>query len=123
MNKGIHGTVLSVRLEIVGERLHAVVAVRTDAGEMVEAHMPDREMSALLPRSVLVGQGRRASLSLLATVQPILARLTEGRQVRVWQFKERWFFSFQPWKGVRFVPDEPAVPAETAVVAEPVPAP
>jgi len=106
MNKGMQGTVLNVRPEIVGERLHAVATVKSNTGETVEAHMPDREMSALLPRSVLLGQGRTAPLSLLRTVQPILARLTEGRQVRVWQFKERWFFSFQAWRGVRFVPDE-----------------
>jgi hypothetical protein len=106
MNKGLRGTVLKVRPEVVAERLHAVATVRADTGETVEAHMPDREMSALLPRSVLLGTGRMAPLSLLSTVQPILARLTEGRQVRVWQFKERWFFSFQAWRGVRFVADQ-----------------
>ena len=105
MKKGMRGMVLGVRPEVVTEHLHAVATVKTDTGETVEAHMPDREMAALLPRSVLLGTGRTAPLSLLSTVQPILTRLTEGRQVRVWQFKERWFFSFQPWRGVRFVAD------------------
>ena len=106
MNKGMRGTVLSVRPDIQAEHLHAVATVRVESGETVEAQMPDREMSALLPRSVLLGTGRKAPLSLLSTVQPILARLTEGRQVRIWQFKERRFFSFQAWRGVRFVPEQ-----------------
>ena len=103
---GMKGVVVRVRPELQAERLKVVVTVRTDSGETVEAHMPDREVSALLPRSVLLGSGTKAPLSLMDTVEPILARMTEGRRVRVWQFKERWFFSFQPWRSVRFLPEE-----------------
>jgi hypothetical protein len=110
MNRGVKGVVVRVRPELVSERLHAVAVVRKEDGETLEASMPDREMSAILPRSVLVGDDTRAPLSLLGTVEPILARMTEGRVVRAWQFKERWFFSFQAWKGVRFIP-EPAAGA------------
>ena len=106
MKKGTKGVVLSVSPEIQAERLRVMVTVRTDSGETVEAHMPDRELAALLPRSILLGSGTKAPLSLMDTVEPILARMTEGRRVRVWQFKERWFFSFQPWRGVRFLPEE-----------------
>jgi hypothetical protein len=103
MNRGVKGVVVRVRPELVAERLHAVAVVRKENGETMEAHMPDREMSAILPRSVLVGAGTRAPVSLLGTVEPILARMTEGRVVRAWRFKERWFFSFQAWRGVRFL--------------------
>jgi len=102
MKKGTKGVVLSVRPELQAERLKGVVVVRTDSGETVEAHMPDRELAALLSRSILLGSGATAHPSLLDTIAPILARMTEGRRVRVWQYKERWFFSFQPWRGVRF---------------------
>jgi hypothetical protein len=70
--------------------------------------MPDREVSAILPRSVLVGTARTAPVSLLGTLQPILSRMTEGRQVRIWQYRERWFFSFVAWRGVRFLSDQEA---------------
>jgi len=102
MKKGTKGAALSVRPEIQAERLKVVVVIRTDSGETVEAHMPDRELAALLPRSILLGSGTTAHPSLMDTMRPILARMTEGRRVRVWQYKERWFFSFQPWRGVRF---------------------
>ncbi len=105
MKKGTRGVVLSVRPELQTERLKVVVVVRTDSGETMEAHMPDRELAALLPRSILLGSGATAHPSLMDTMEPILARMTEGRRVRVWQYKERWFFSFQPWRGVRFRED------------------
>jgi hypothetical protein len=108
MKKGLKGTAVRVHPQLQGERLKVVVTLKTDEGEMMEAQMPDREISALLPRSILLGSGARAPLSLLGTVQPILARLTEGRRVRVWLYKERWFLSFPGWRGVRFV-DEHAV--------------
>jgi hypothetical protein len=25
--------------------------------------------------------------------------------VRIWEYKDQKFFSFQPWRGVRFLPD------------------
>jgi hypothetical protein len=108
MKKGLKGTAVRVHPQLQGERLRVVVTLKTDEGEMMEAQMPDREISALLPRSILLGQGARAPLSLLGTVQPILARLTEGRRVRVWLYKERWFLSFPGWRGVRFVDEQAA---------------
>ncbi len=107
MKKGLSGTAVSVRPQLQGERLKVIVTLKTDEGEVIEAQMPDREVSALLPRSILLGPGARAPVSLLGTVQPILSRLTEGRRVRIWQYKERWFLSFPGWRGVRFV-EEPA---------------
>ena len=88
--------------KLQAERLKVVVTIKTDSGETVEAQMPDREVAAVLPRSILLGSGAAAHPSLVDTMAPILARMTEGRRVRIWQYKERWFFSFQPWRGVRF---------------------
>ncbi len=106
MNKGPRGIVTEVRAEAPEGRLRVTAHVRLQDGPPVEAQMPDREVSALLPRSVLVGGVRRAPLSLLDTLRPILVRMTEGREVRAWQYRERWFFSFTAWRGVRFVPDD-----------------
>jgi hypothetical protein len=114
MKKGLSGTAVKVHPLLQGERLRIIVTLKTDEGELIEAQMPDREVSALLPRSVLLGHGARAPVSLLGTVQPILARLTEGRRVRVWQYKEKWFLSFPGWRGVRFVEEQPASEAAAA---------
>ncbi|MGA2481300.1 MAG: hypothetical protein ABSG63_21400 [Spirochaetia bacterium] len=108
MNKGLKGTVIRVKPALVTDRLKVVATIKADTGETMEAHMPEREISALLPRSILLGSGTRAPLSLLDTVEPILSRMTEGRQVRVWQYQDRWFFSFLPWRNVRFLADTPA---------------
>jgi hypothetical protein len=31
--------------------------------------------------------------------------MSEGRTVRTWEYKAARYFSFLPWKGVRFVDD------------------
>ena len=108
MTKGTRGTVTSVHPELQAQRLKVLATIRADSGETLEAHMPDREVSAILPRSVLLGQARTAPVSLMDTLGPILTRMTEGRAVRAWQYKDRWFFSFQLWKGVRFVDQDAA---------------
>ncbi|MGA2974762.1 MAG: hypothetical protein ABSF77_05575 [Spirochaetia bacterium] len=105
MIKGVKGTIVKTRPELLSGRLRIVASVKSDAGEVLEAQMPDREVSAILPRSVLLGGGTVAPVSLLETVAPIVARMSDGRRVRVWSFKERWFLSFQPWRSVRFVGD------------------
>jgi hypothetical protein len=92
-------------------------SVRLDSGEVVEAQMPDREVSAILHRSVLLGGTTRAPVSLLDTFRPIIERMSEGRRARLWQYKDRWFLSFQPWRGVRFVEEEPPPLRERAANA------
>lgn len=101
------GTIVRARAELQGQRLKVIASVRMDAGEVVEAQMPDREVSAILPRSILLGGTTTAPVSLLDTVRPIIERMSEGRRARLWLYKESWFLSFQPWRGVRFVDDEP----------------
>ena len=114
------GTIVKARLDLQGQHLKVMASVRMDAGEGVEAQMPDREVSAILPRSILLGTTTRAPLSMLDTVRPIIERMSEGRRVRLWLYKERYFLSFQPWRGVRFVDDEPPPVLDRALdAAEP----
>ena len=112
--RGPIGTIVRARLELQAGRLKVIASVRIDAGELLEAQMPDREVSAILPRSILLGRTTRAPVSLLDTVKPIVERMSEGRRARLWQYKERWFLSFEPWRGVRFVDDEPPPVQEAA---------
>ena len=98
----IKGKVLRVRPSLKDERLKVVVRVRTGEGEEVDAFMPDRELSALLPRSVLMGDEKQAPRSLLKTLSAILKRSVQGRPVRLWQFREGFYCSFTSWRSVRF---------------------
>ena len=104
------GTVTRARPSLNGERLRVVVEVRSDSGEAREVSLPDREVAAILPRSILLGGSCRAPVALLGTLEPIVARMTEGRVVRMWQYADRWYCSFLPWKSVRFVPDDAEPP-------------
>jgi hypothetical protein len=101
------GRVEEVRPVLEGERLKARLRVATAEGQRLEAWLPDRELAALLPRSVLVGPGRRAAPELLSTIQAMLGRLAQGRQVRVWSYRERSYASFLPWRAVRFRAETP----------------
>ena len=100
------GTVTRARPLLNGERLRVAVEVRSDAGDVREVSLPDREVAAILPRSILLGGSCRAPVSMLVTLEPIVARMTEGRVVRMWQYADRWYCSFLPWRSVRFVSDE-----------------
>jgi DNA-binding IclR family transcriptional regulator len=118
--KAATGRVEEVHPVLVGERLKARLRVATAAGQMLEAWLPDRELAALVPRSVLVGPARNAPPELLSTIEPMLTRLALGRQVRVWSYRERSYASFLTWRAVRFGAEQEAegVAGET----EPAPA-
>jgi len=90
---------LVVRLSLLGEGQPARAA-----------HLPDRELSALLPRSLLVGPLRAAPRELLGTIAPMLDRLVRGRTVRLWEYRDRSYASFLSWRAVRF--QDPAGPPQ-----------
>lgn len=96
------GTVDSVKPVLKADRLKVVAEVRAEDGSLRSATMPDREVAAVLPRSILLGSSTRAPRGLLSTMEPILTRMTQGRVVRVWTYGEENYFSFQPWRTVRF---------------------
>jgi hypothetical protein len=98
----IRGRVESAQALLEGERLKARLRVTADCGETYEAYLPDRELSALIPRSVLVGEQNTAPPLLLETIEPILTRLTLARRVRLWSYRERRYVSFLSWRSVRF---------------------
>jgi hypothetical protein len=100
--KAAVGRVEEARPVLEAERLKARLRVVLEAGESLEAYLPDRELSALLPRSILVGESRQAPPELLSTIEPMLSRLALGRRVRVWSYRERSYASFLPWRPVRF---------------------
>ena len=100
--KALVGRVEEAHPILEGERLKAKLLVAADSGESLAAYLPDRELAALLPRSLLVGNARTAPVELLGTLEPMLGRLAQGRRVRVWSYRDRRYASFLPWRGVRF---------------------
>ncbi len=59
MNRGMRATIVRARPELQAQRLKVFVSVRADSGETREAQMPDREVAAILPRSMLLGDAPR----------------------------------------------------------------
>lgn len=89
---------LVVRLRLAPEALR----LAPEAGAGRAAYLPDRELSALLPRCLLVGRLRGAPPQLLDTIRPMLDRLVRGCTVRVWEFRDRSYAAFPSWRSVRF---------------------
>ena len=96
------GRIEEVRPLILDSRLRVRLTVCRDDGQQHFAFLPDRELSTLLPRSILLASVREVSRQLLDTIDPILQHLLKGRVVRLWQFEEHWYASFLSWRSVRF---------------------
>ncbi len=82
---------LRVRALIIDEKQHKLKAI-----------LPSREIAAIVPKYVLLGDVNRADQSILETIQSILKRMTEGRKIRIWNYQGITYFSFIQWKNVRF---------------------
>jgi hypothetical protein len=99
----MQGVIVDVRPILKGNRLRVVARVRKEDREQIDAYLPDREVSALLPRSVLVGEARTVPRQLLMTVSSIIRRMTAGRPVRLWRYGDDYYFSFLSWRNVSFL--------------------
>jgi len=104
------GVVVDVRATVVAERLKVAARVTGPWEGAFDAFLPDREVAAFLPRSLLLGGRGEAPRSLLASLTPILRRFTVGREVRVWSYEDARYFSFPSWRSVRFRAEEGAAP-------------
>ena len=96
------GRIEAVQPLIEGSRLKVRLTVREPDGQQHSAFLPDRELSALLPRSILLVSLREVPRELLDTLDAMLNQLVKGRVVRLWQYSERWYASFLPWRSVHF---------------------
>ena len=96
------GRIEAVQPLIQGNRLKVQLTVCEADGQERLAFLPDRELSTLLPRSILLASLREVPRELLDTIDPMLNRMVRGRVVRLWQYSDRWYASFLPWRSVRF---------------------
>ena len=111
------GVVVDVRATVAGERLRVGARVSTKDG-MIDALLPDREVAAFLPRSLLLAGKASAPRSLLTSLTLILRRFAVGRDVRVWSYEEARYFSFPSWRSVRFREGDDGARAQTQPEAE-----
>lgn len=98
----MQGKVKSVQPRVTDGRLKIVTKVKIDDGPEIEAYLPDREVSALLPRGILLGNDTRPPLSILKTLSGILKTSVRGRRVRVWKYEECHYAGFPTWRSVKF---------------------
>jgi hypothetical protein len=96
------GRIDAVQPLIQDRRLRVRLIVCQEDGQQHFAFLPERELSTLLPRSILLVSLREVPRKLLDTIDPILQHLLRGRVVRLWRFEEHWYASFLPWRSVRF---------------------
>ena len=94
--------IVSTRAVIKAGHLELISKVRNEKGKRLDAVMFQREMAALIPRFVLIGKTRKASRSILETIQSIASRMTEGRRVRIYGYGDVFYYSFLSWEEVLF---------------------
>ena len=106
------GKIEGVDLFLRQGRLKAEARILNSSGQVIKAYRPDRELAALLPRSILVGKNNDVPIEILDTIEPMLKKLSLGRQVRVWTYKDDNYASFLSWRSVRFqIRDSISLPA------------
>jgi hypothetical protein len=98
----MQGRIIDVRPKIREGKLKVVARVRTKDWGTLDAYLPDRELSAILPRNILLGDSRKVPRKFLKNVSPIIKRMISGRDVRVWRYDEDYYFSFFSWRSIRF---------------------
>ena len=94
-------SVVAVTARLVDRRLRVEAVVRGAGGRRTAVRVPDRELAALLPRSILAAGGDPAP-QLLETIAAILQRTVIGRRVTVWEDGGRRYLAFLSWSSVRF---------------------
>ena len=92
--------ITGIDLEVENGRLRAYVDLVSDGSEPVNAELPQRELSTLLPRTILLGDGKTIDGDTFETMRSTLSRLVSGRAVRTWEYKESVYCGFLPWRNV-----------------------
>lgn len=94
---------ISITVDTDSGRIRVFAEVESDAGEVVQAELPQRELSALIPRNILVGEVLKVTPRLLATIEETLVRQIVGRGVRSWEYEGKRYFGFLSWRSVKVV--------------------
>ena len=98
----MQGIIVDVRPLVQNAKLKIAARVRTDEQQELEAYLPDRELAAILPRCVLLGEAKSAPVTLLESITPIVLRMAGKRHVRIWEYNGSHYFAFLSWNAVSF---------------------
>jgi hypothetical protein len=98
----MRGRIITVHPHINEQKLKVEATLHTGKQGLLQAFMPDRELSALVPRKILLAGKKQAPPQLLSTIEAMLKRMAVGRTVRIWKYGEYYYFSFISWREVRF---------------------
>jgi hypothetical protein len=105
------GKIIFIRPTVKNGRLRVRVTVQTARAGNCQARLPDRELAALVPRSLLVFDTAEAPLSLLGIISSLLKRTTVGRRVRLHRGEDGGLLvAFLSWRSVRFLKPGPDTP-------------
>ncbi|NOY07955.1 MAG: hypothetical protein GXP33_03835 [Spirochaetes bacterium] len=102
----MNGTIVDIKPVVEVKRLRIITRVREENGRIFNACLPDRELSAILPRFILLGRCGTAPEDLLATIASIIRKAVRGRKVRYWKYRDTVYVSFLSWRGVKFTGEE-----------------
>ena len=97
------GIIEKIKPVIKNKHLKIVAKIKTEGSRHLSAYLPDREVSAILPRKILLGEEKKVPVSFLKTISPIVRKVSCGRQVRLWKYNDIYYFSFLSWRNVVFI--------------------
>ncbi|MCD6120320.1 MAG: hypothetical protein J7K04_00615 [Spirochaetales bacterium] len=99
----MYGKVLAIKTAVKSEHIKVTARIKEQSGRVFSAGLPDRELSALVPRSILLGETSSAPENMLDVIESILCKAVRGRTVRYWEYQNREYFSFLSWRAVKFI--------------------
>ena len=97
------GIIQIIKPVIRNQHLKVVAKIKLKENNTISAYLPDREVSAILPRKILIGNEKRIPAAFLKTIYPIIKKISCGRQVRLWMYNDIYYFSFLSWRNIIFV--------------------
>lgn len=98
----MYGKVLDLKTAVKEAHIRITAKIREENGQVFSAVLPDRELSALVPRSILLGESSVAPEKMLDVIESILRKAVRGRMVRFWEYQNIEYFSFLSWRNVIF---------------------
>jgi hypothetical protein len=98
------GKIVFIKPTLKNGRLRARVTVHTERAGYRQACLPERELAALVPRSLLVYNREDAPVTLLGIISSLLKRTAVGRKVKLHgpTGGEGGLVTFLTWRNVRF---------------------
>ncbi len=99
-----HYNITGVVLDASDGKLRVHVQIVDSDGQTGTAELPQRELSTLLPRTILLGDEKKVDQQLLSIINSTLIKLITGRAVRIWEYKEKRYCGFLSWGNITCEP-------------------